>query len=410
MPSCAAAAEVIVDAASPAATKRTAERFVEKADGDVKLAPSCLRARAGRGPRPIRARCSGNLRAIFAAAHRRSSMHASGLKPIGAMAGGDRRTCRPCGRDRRVAGRGRWPSSRRAGRDLARPRIRASFVICGRGSSGHAGVFLRYLFEIRARPAGLGLRPVGRHALPPGPRMSAGALFIVISQSGRSPDLVAATARARKSGALTLALVNDAASPVAHAAEEVLPIEAGPERSVAATKTVVISMVAGAQLVARWTADPALEQRCGICRTGSSARSAATGAPGATSLTGAPAAFVTARGYGLGPAKEIALKLTETMRLPAPRLLARPSSGTARRGRHVARRPCSRCAQDEAASDRIDALVRDLRRGRRRPSSRPAASGGRPALDRRRPSGLRSDRHAAARLSRHRAGSAAPGP
>ena len=76
------------------------------------------------------------------------------------------------------------------------------------------------------------------------------ALFVVISQSGRSPDLVNATQVARKHGALTLAIVNDADSPAAKASELVLPIAAGAEHSVAATKTVLLSMIAGAQLVA----------------------------------------------------------------------------------------------------------------------------------------------------------------
>ena len=84
------------------------------------------------------------------------------------------------------------------------------------------------------------------------------ALFIVISQSGRSPDLVAATQSARASGARTVAIVNAVPSPVADAAEFVVPIEAGPEHSVAATKTVVGSMAAGAELIAELADDTAL--------------------------------------------------------------------------------------------------------------------------------------------------------
>ena len=80
-------------------------------------------------------------------------------------------------------------------------------------------------------------------------------LFVVISQSGRSPDLVTATQVARKSGALTLAIVNEENSPAAAASELVLPIGAGTEHSVAATKTVVLSMIAGAQLVAALARD-----------------------------------------------------------------------------------------------------------------------------------------------------------
>ena len=82
----------------------------------------------------------------------------------------------------------------------------------------------------------------------------------MVSQSGRSPDLVNATEVARKFGALTLAIVNDENSPAAAASELVLPIGAGTERSVAATKTVVLSMIAGAQLVAALARDDDLNE------------------------------------------------------------------------------------------------------------------------------------------------------
>jgi len=113
-------------------------------------------------------------------------------------------------------------------------------VICGRGSSSHAGVYLRYLIESHLGLVVSASAPsiVTSYRRPP--RMD-GAPFIVISQSGRSPDLVSATRAAREGGALTLALVNNPASPVAHAAQAILPIAAGPERAVAATKTVVNS-------------------------------------------------------------------------------------------------------------------------------------------------------------------------
>jgi glucosamine--fructose-6-phosphate aminotransferase (isomerizing) len=189
-------------------------------------------------------------------------------------------------------------------------------VICGRGSSGHAGVFLRYLFEIRA---GL-LVSVAAPSVVTAYRQSHDMrqiLFLVISQSGRSPDLVAATRQARESGALTLALVNDAESPVAHAAELVLEIGAGHERSVAATKTVALSMLRGAQLVAELTADAGLSARIQRLPPRLARALACDWSAWSDSLKTARAAFVTARGYGLGTAREIALKLNETMRLPA---------------------------------------------------------------------------------------------
>src|SRR5882757_10341894 len=136
---------------------------------------------------------------------------------------------------------------------IERPKPRI-VVFCGRGSSGHAGVYLRYLFEVRLGLLASASAPsvVTAYQRPPDMR---GALFLVISQSGRSPDIVTATQVARKSGALTLAIVNDEDSPAAAASELVLPIGAGTEHSVAATKTVVLSMIAGAKLVAGLAGD-----------------------------------------------------------------------------------------------------------------------------------------------------------
>src|SRR5690242_4135720 len=86
-------------------------------------------------------------------------------------------------------------------------------VICGRGSSGHVGVFLRYLIETRI---GIPVSATAPSIVTSYKRKVAlgRALFIVISQSGRSPDLVAATEAARREGAATLAILNDVASPV----------------------------------------------------------------------------------------------------------------------------------------------------------------------------------------------------
>jgi glucosamine--fructose-6-phosphate aminotransferase (isomerizing) len=142
------------------------------------------------------------------------------------------------------------------------------------------------------------------------------AVFIVISQSGRSPDLVTGARSARKSGALTIAIVNDVTSPVALACELTLPIGAGLERSVAATKSVVLSMVIGTQLIASLTSDHALSEK--IIQLPQRFSDALTCDWSAWSggFAAARAAFVIGRGFGLGPAREIALKITETMRLP----------------------------------------------------------------------------------------------
>ena len=123
----------------------------------------------------------------------------------------------------------------------ADPRV---VVISGRGSSGNAGTFLRYLFEARAGLLVSTSAPSVMTTYGQSIDMR-NAIFIVISQSGRSPDLVTGAQSARKNGALTIAIVNDLTSPVALACELTLPIGAGLERSVAATKSVVLSMMAG---------------------------------------------------------------------------------------------------------------------------------------------------------------------
>ncbi len=189
-------------------------------------------------------------------------------------------------------------------------------VVCGRGSSGHVGTVLRYLIETRLGLAVSVAAPSVTSLFHSRMKLR-GALFVVVSQSGGSPDLVAATASARAAGARTLAIVNVADSPVARAADVVLDIGAGPELSVAATKSVIGSMAAAAALVAAWAGDGALD--AALQRL--PARLAAAGGLDwsglAADLLPAPAAFVTARGFGLGVAREIALKLAETLRLPA---------------------------------------------------------------------------------------------
>jgi glucosamine--fructose-6-phosphate aminotransferase (isomerizing) len=77
-------------------------------------------------------------------------------------------------------------------------------------------------------------------------------LCVTISQSGKSPDIVALQDAARRAGALTVAVVNMEDSPAAHAADICLPLHAGPELSVAATKSFIVSLVAGAAIVAHW--------------------------------------------------------------------------------------------------------------------------------------------------------------
>src|SRR5215469_5616282 len=128
---------------------------------------------------------------------------------------------------------------------------------CARGSSAHAATFAKHLVELH-----LGI-PVA--AMAPNiatvyrrPLRLDGQLFLAVSQSGRSDDLVEAALMARDAGALTAAIVNAADSPLAAASEFVLPIAAGPELSIAATKTFVATVAASLRLVAAWAANEPL--------------------------------------------------------------------------------------------------------------------------------------------------------
>src|SRR5438067_9401720 len=150
---------------------------------------------------------------------------------------------------------------RRQSQDLIEPLARLidrcrhnppRFVLtCARGSSAHAATFGKHLVE---RHLGI---PVGAFA----PNVATiyqqrlrldGQLFLAVSQSGRSDDLVESAQMAKAAGALTVAIVNDTDSPLATSSDIVLPMAAGPERSVAATKTFVTSLSAWLHLVAGW--------------------------------------------------------------------------------------------------------------------------------------------------------------
>lgn len=239
--------------------------------------------------------------------------------------------------------------------EQAKPRI---VVFCGRGSSGHVGVYLRYVFETRLGLLATAAAPsvVTAYRRPPDMR---DALFVVVSQSGRSPDLAVATQMARKFGALTLAIVNDEHSPAAAASELVLPIGAGNEHSVAATKTVVLSMVAGARLVAELARDDDLTGGLQAMPRRLSDALACDWSAWADRAARAPAAFVVGRGYGLGCVREVALKVAEILRVPTLGY----SAAELRHGPRASVTPATPVLvlrQNDQAVAAVDDLVSDL--------------------------------------------------
>ncbi len=189
-------------------------------------------------------------------------------------------------------------------------------VTCARGSSDNAATFARYLIETRMRLLTASAPPSVSSVYHAAPDL-ADTLMLAISQSGASPDLLAAVADARKGGARVVALVNVEDSPLAAAADEVIALRAGPEQSVAATKTFIASLSAIVQLIAAWAADPALAAALmGAPQLLARAWELDWGA-GVAQLAPEQSLLVIGRGLGLATAQEAALKLKETCALHA---------------------------------------------------------------------------------------------
>jgi glutamine---fructose-6-phosphate transaminase (isomerizing) len=183
---------------------------------------------------------------------------------------------------------------------------------CARGSSDHAATFAKYLFETRLKVPVLSQAP-SMSSIYGGPLLHMkGQPFFLISQSGKSPDLLLSAAAAKKAGALVIAFVNDLKSPLAGLAEIVVPLLAGPEKSVAATKSYIATLAALAHLAAEWSGDAALRTAVfGLPEKLSSAWQTDWSAA-LEPLETAQSLFVLGRGLTLGIAQEAALKFKET--------------------------------------------------------------------------------------------------
>jgi glucosamine--fructose-6-phosphate aminotransferase (isomerizing) len=193
-----------------------------------------------------------------------------------------------------------------------------SFVATvARGSSDHAALYLKHLVELRVGLACASLAP-SIASLYHAPLRLAGAVAIAISQSGRSPDIVAMQRMAKDERAMTIAFVNDEASPLARGADAALRLHAGAERSVAATKSMIASLVAAASLVAHWSNDAellaALDKLPSVLDSSSAAPPATLAIE---TLTQASSLFVVGRGATHAVAAEAALKLKETSAIHA---------------------------------------------------------------------------------------------
>lgn len=191
-----------------------------------------------------------------------------------------------------------------------------SAVTVARGSSDHASAYLAYLIMARMGRLVTSL-PMSLITLYKSPLVTRDTLAVAISQSGQSPDVVEPIRYFRDGGATTVALVNDTASPLAESAEWTMPLHAGKEQSVAATKSFITSLVAGARLVAEWQNDPELKD--GIAALPEVLASAARADWSAAIEVLAPARniMVVGRGISFPVALESALKFKETSALQA---------------------------------------------------------------------------------------------
>ncbi|WP_224816410.1 SIS domain-containing protein [Hasllibacter sp. MH4015] len=189
-------------------------------------------------------------------------------------------------------------------------------VTVARGSSDHACTFLKYALELEL---GLPVASVGPSiASIYGARLNlARSVTLSVSQSGKSPDIVAMSRAATDGGSFTIAITNDATAPLAGASQHTIDICAGIERSVAATKTFVTSAVAGLILLAEWKKDDALRSVLNDL-PGALAKAADLDWPELRSAIGpAQSLFTLGRGPAWAISNEAALKFKETCQIHA---------------------------------------------------------------------------------------------
>jgi glucosamine--fructose-6-phosphate aminotransferase (isomerizing) len=207
------------------------------------------------------------------------------------------------------------PALVEAGR-LLRDRDPATLVTIARGSSDHASAFLKYATELTA---GIPVASIGPSVMSIYGRQLKlrHCAAIAISQSGKSPDILAMAQSARKSGAATIAITNTADSPLAAAADVTINLDSGEEKSVAATKTFVASVVAGLALLAHWQQDDGLMAAIEALPDLLQQAIGCDWSPLMGALDQHESLYVLGRGPALAIANEAALKFKETCSIHA---------------------------------------------------------------------------------------------
>ncbi|MBL8525905.1 MAG: SIS domain-containing protein [Betaproteobacteria bacterium] len=192
----------------------------------------------------------------------------------------------------------------------------ASVLTVARGSSDHAAHFMAYLIMARLGRLVTSL-PMSLVTLYQSQIQCKGLASMAFSQSGQSPDLVAPMRYFTEGGAITAAFVNDAESPVAKAVKWVFPLHAGREQSVAATKSFIAQLTAGAHVVAAWQGDADLHTALKELPATLEHACQTDWSRAVDALADADRLFVIGRGTGLAVAMEAALKFKETCSIQA---------------------------------------------------------------------------------------------
>jgi glucosamine--fructose-6-phosphate aminotransferase (isomerizing) len=248
-------------------------------------------------------------------------------------------------------------SMRRLGALLREMSPRA-VVTCARGSSDHAATFARYLIEAHTQVLTSSAAPSLSSLYDAKPDFR-NVVFLAISQSGQSPDLLAAAANAKSGGACVIALCNSMDSPLVQLADHAIALCAGVETSVAATKSYIASLSAIVHLLSSWTSDHTLMDAL-LQAPDQLERAWLLEWDGAVStLQRAVNLYVVGRGFGLGIAQEAALKLKETCGLHAEAF----SAAEVKHGPMAlvgAGFPVLMLSQDDESRTGIEELARDF--------------------------------------------------
>ena len=197
-----------------------------------------------------------------------------------------------------------------------RERPPQSLLTVARGSSDHAAHYMAYLIMARLGRLVTSL-PMSLITLYQSRLQCDGLVSFAFSQSGQSHDLVVPTRFFRDGGARTVAFVNDMASPLADAAQWTFDLHAGAETSIAATKSYIAQLTAGARVVAAWQADTTLQRALDALPSALERAAQQLWQRAVDALAGADRLFVISRGLGLAVAMEAALKFKEVCGIQA---------------------------------------------------------------------------------------------